>query len=91
MLRELFGQQVEKMKTVMVTDSKSLQEAISSTSLVKDKMLRIDIAAIKQAIDRYNVNFQWKNGSEMVADALSKKHSNKEILRRAIMFGQLDV
>ena len=91
MLREVFGKQVEKMKVVLVTDSKSLQDAIYSTSLVKDKMLRINIAAIKQAIERFNVHFHWKCGGEMIADALSKKHSNKEILRRAIMLGRVDV
>ena len=78
---------VEKVRVKLVTDSKSLHDAIYSTSLVKDKMLRINIAAIKQSMEEFNVDFIWKRGSKMIADALSKKQSNKDMLRNAIMAG----
>ena len=58
--------------------------------MVKDKLLRINIAAIKQSMDNY-VSIVWKPGDSMLADALSKKQSNSKTLLQVLLSGELKV
>ena len=51
-LCEVFGDCAEKIKIHMIIDSRSLRDAVYGTSPVDDKLLRINIAAIKQMIER---------------------------------------
>ena len=83
-LCEVFGEEAFKIKINLIVDSKSLKDAIHSTSLVKDKLLRINMAAIKQMVDTYGIVITWKPGCRMIADALSKKQSKKEMLLKAV-------
>ena len=50
-LEQLFGTRIHNIPTLVVTDSKNLQEAIKSTSLVEDPWLIPDIAVIKEALE----------------------------------------
>ena len=84
-LREVFGAGVDK----IVIDSRSLSDAVHSTLQVEDKMLRINIAAIKQMIEKYEIQVVWKEGSRMIADALSKKQSKKDVLLEAVQGGRI--
>ena len=88
-LREVFGEGVEKMKIQIVIDSRSLRDAVYSTLQVDDKMLRINIAAIKQMVEKYEIEVIWKEGSQMIADALSKKQTKKNILLEAVQGGRI--
>ena len=73
LLCELFGDDGRLVKINSVTDSKSLKNAVYSTSLVKDKLLRINIAAIKQMIEKYNIIIDWKPGKVMIAGCSVKE------------------
>ena len=88
-LGELFGVIAKNIVIKYVTDSKSLHDALKSTSLVKDKLLRINVAAIKQAIQTLNVTVVWKEGSKMIADGLSKRNAPKDLLVNAVTAGSL--
>ena len=57
--------------------------------MVKDKLLRINIAAIKQSMDN-DVSIVWKPGDKMLADALSKKQSNSKTLLQVLLSGDLN-
>lgn len=77
-------------KELSITDSRSLMNSLSSTSLVSDKMLRIDIASIKQMIERNSVLIEWTEGKSMIADSLSKRQSSKDLLLRSLCSGHLN-
>ena len=89
-LREVFGKEVENMKVQIVIDSRSLRDAVFSTLQVDDKMLRINIAAIKQMVEKYKIEVTWKAGSQMIADALSKKQTKKNVLLEAVQGGRIN-
>ena len=53
-------------------DNKSLMENIKSTTLVSEKRLRVDIAAIQQSVERGEVIVKWIPCSQQVSDCLTK-------------------
>ena len=89
LLCELFREEAREIKLQSVTDNKSLKNAVYSTSMVKNKLLRINIAAIKQAMEKYKVLIDWQPGNMMIADALSKRQSDKKFLIQAVSSGYL--
>ena len=70
-------------------DNNDLYSALHSTTLVSDKKLRIDIAAIKQTMTEENVSVQWLRSTEMIADCLTKKGADSSTLMSVIQQGQL--
>ena len=90
-LREVFGKEVDELKIKVVIDSQSLWDAVYSTLQVDDKMLRINIAFIKQMVEKLNIEVIWEKGSRMIADALSKKQTKKNILLDAVQSGCVSI
>ena len=72
------------------TDSKSLVDNIQSTRAVDEKVLRINIAAIKEFITEYSIMLQWIPHELQLADAMTKKGASGERLVRTIQSGVLD-
>ena len=70
-----------KMNVVVKTDSKTLERAIKSSNGVVSRRLRIDIAALRQMIERKELNtVEWVCSGEQVADCLTKeKNQNKSL------------
>ena len=89
-LLEVFGKGAEKIRILVVIDSKSLWDAVYSTHQVDDKMLRINIAAIKQMVEKHDIEVIWKKGSRMIADALSKKQTKKQVLLESVQSGHIN-
>ena len=55
------------------TDSRILQRAITSAMGVSNRKLRIDIAAVKEMIERGEIaRLQWTGSKQQVADGLTK-------------------
>ena len=72
-LQQLYGRRIEKLPTVIVTDSRNLTEAIASTSLVGDSWLRTDIAVIQEAVERGAVTrVKWVSSEDNLANCLTK-------------------
>ena len=72
-----------------ITDSKSLVENLKSTKAVSDKRLRVDVARLRQMIDRNEVCLHWVEGCNQIADSL-KKHGAPfsklfEVLNRSLL------
>ena len=73
--REISGDVVN---TVGRTDSKTLEMAIGSNTGVSNRRLRIDLAAIKQAIEVGDVKeIVWIEGGEQVADCLTREKERR--------------
>ena len=58
---------------------------------MKDKRLRIDLAALKQEIEKEDILVTWVPGRMMSADALSKKSVKKDMLNIVIWTRKLDI
>ena len=73
-----------------ITDNKSARDAIYSESVVEERMLRPEIAIIKDMIEDGRVlEVRWIEGKEMLADLLTKKGVNKIPLLDVIQSGRM--
>ena len=64
-----------------ITDNRSSRDAIYSESEVEERMLRADIAIIKDMIEDGTIlEVRWVEGKEMLADLLTKKGVKKDPL-----------
>jgi len=69
---EIHGED-ERLKIVVKTDCKSLQEAINSVNGVKNRMLRIELANVKEKLEEKVIDrVEWIKSDEQVADGLTK-------------------
>ena len=53
-------------------DNKSLVQSVYSTTLVSEKRLRVDLAAIQQTVERREATLKWISSKEQIADCLTK-------------------
>ena len=92
MLKHIFGDRVERMPVIVMTDSQNLYAAVHSSSLVEDAWLIPDIACIQQALDNGLVTELKKvRGEEMMANCLTKKGAGAEELMAVLSTGIYDV
>ena len=61
-------------------DNKSLINNLSSSKIVSDRRLRIDIARIKEMIEKKEINVVWIDGKNQIADALTKRGASTQLL-----------
>ena len=82
-LKEVLG---VKMATVScITDNKSLVDSLYSTKRVDDKRLRIDMAVLRDMIDREEVfSVSWVDTHKQLADCMTKRGASTERLRAAL-------
>ncbi|CAE7347138.1 RE1, partial [Symbiodinium microadriaticum] len=79
-----------KVPIIGITDCKSLYDAVhspSSPSKVDDKRVAIDLAIIKQCVERTNLSVRWCPTELMLADALTKDQADPADLLRAALSG----
>ena len=86
-IQELLGKQSVP-KITAIIDSQSLHDAVNSTKLVNDKRLRIDLGAIKQSIERKEVDLHWYPGSFQLANCLTKRGAPSQELLDVIRTGR---
>ena len=71
-----------ELKIVVITDNKSAIDSICSTSLVSDKRLRVEMAALREYRTNSQVNYQHVKGAYQIGDVpsslLKKKTKVKE-------------
>ena len=88
MLEDVIGVKRGNLDMVVITDSKSLEAADHTTSRTKDKRCNVDMAGLRQGIERKEFVVLWQEGAVMLADALTKKGANPELLRCVIENGE---
>ena len=86
---ELLGVPMHKLTPTIITDSKNLTEALSSPHPVQEKRLRVDLASIKQDVAEEKIKVVHCPGSKQVADILSKRTANPDMMREVIRSGSL--
>ena len=62
-----------ELKIVAITDNKSAIDSINSTSLVSDKRLRVEMAAVREYQTKSQVNYQHVKGAHQTGDVLTKR------------------
>ena len=75
---------------IAFTDSKSLVDAVYSTSLVENKRLRCDIGQLKEDLSENNIeSLIWVPGEQQLADCLTKRGASGvkllNVVQRGIM------
>ena len=89
LLKEIYGGQVD-IKVKAVTDNKSSRDAVYSESEVSERILRGDIAVLKQLIETEALSeIRWVTGQNMLADLLTKKGVNKWSLLEVLENGRV--
>ena len=83
MLCEISG--CSKRNIVCRVDNKSLVDAIHSSNLIEDKRLRIDLAVIRDMLDKQELTeVVWVQSDQQLANCLTKRGSSNEELRSAV-------
>ena len=68
------------------TDCKSLETALKTEGSIKNRMLRIDLAQIKEKLEGGTIaSGQWIDSDQQLADDLTKLKSNKERIMEEVM------
>lgn len=77
---------------IVYVDHKGAVESMHSTKLVEDRRLRVDIASIKQYLERREVSDIYAcSGDDQIADCLTKKGASGVKLRAALQEGSINL
>ena len=76
-------------KITCYTDSKSLVENCKTSHVVDEKRLLIELACIRESIDKGEVILKWIDTKSQLADALTKDGVNTGLLKDIIGSGKL--
>ena len=83
---------MQSIPTIVVTDCKNLEEAVHSSSLVEDRWLITDIAAIKEALETKEVTEIRRVPSEkMIANCLTKAGASGAELMTILRTGRYEI
>ena len=77
------------MPTVIKTDNKSLYEAAYSTKAVEEKRLRVELASIRESINKKEISIVWVQTDEQIADCFTKQGANTHNLLGVLNVGHI--
>ena len=88
-IQQIYGEVIENTPVIIVTDSKNLDEAVHSSSLVEDSWLITDVAIIKDALSDGTISCLRRVCSEaMLANCLTKAGASAEQLLDVLQTGK---
>merc|ERR1711867_31203 len=78
----LFGksQKCPDIPVFCLTDNYSLFQTAHSTTSVTERRLRIEIACVRECIDRGEVDLKWVSSKDQYADCLTKQGCDSQKL-----------
>ena len=80
----------KSIQNISKTDSKGLHTALYSTKAVQDKRLRVDIASLREMLERQELDqVCWIQSSDQLADCLTKKTASSESLLDVLHYSEL--
>ena len=71
------------------TDNKSLFQAAHTLKTLKDRRLNVEIAIVRQMLEREEIELVWIKAKEQLADVLTKKGASSLTLLKALQEGLL--
>jgi len=82
----------KQLPVIGIVDHKGLWEAVRSTKLVEDRRLRIEIASVKESLQRGEImEIRLCSSGDMLADCLTKKGADGRKLLAVLQSGTLDL
>ena len=82
--------QSKKLEVIVMTDCKSLHDAIHTSKNVDDKGLRIPIACLRQRVNEGEMTVRWISTKKQLADCLTKAGAPAAPLQDVLSSGKLD-
>ena len=73
----------------VLTDNKSLFDAVHNTKLTLDRCLRLYISAVRDMCEREEVCLQWIETDGQLSDVLTKKDASSASLVAALQNGKI--
>ena len=70
-----------------MTDNKSLFDAVHTLKTINDKRLRIEMAMIREMVEKNEIKIKWIKSEEQLADVLTKNGASSDTLCRVINTG----
>ena len=90
MLEEILGLDFKTINIETYVDNKSIIEAVSSTRMVEDKRLWVDIATIQELLKFQEFNrIQWVPGHLQLANVMTKRGASGFHLLKVLQSGQM--
>ena len=87
---ELCGPDVDGIPVNLYTDSKNLVNAVNSTSMVEDPRLRLEVASLKESLQKGEVtSLIHIPGRNMLANCMTKRGASAKDLLQVIRSGRL--
>ena len=86
-MEEVLGRRLPPIE--IYVDNKSLYDAAKTTNTLAQKSLRVDMASLRQMLDRNEIKMFWIPTEEQIADVLTKQGVNREKLRSVLRRGSL--
>ena len=71
------------------TDSKGLYDAVNTTNSISDKRLRIEMAVVREMVEKNEIKLDWISKEYQLADVLTKKGASCEMLIDVIKNGKI--
>ena len=78
-----------KLPIISHCDSWNLYQALHGTKMVEDKKLRVNIAQVKESVEKENVEVRRVTGDRMIANCLTKKGAKGAGLLDTLRTGEL--
>ena len=82
LMMEVVGK--NRLEVLIKTDNETLEKALKSSTGVKSRRLRIDLAAIKEMVARKEIGIQWITNKQQVADVFTKIEATKRSIREYV-------
>ena len=87
LVEEILGINLPKLR--LYVDNKSLFDSARTTNSLADKRLLIDLSAIREMIERDELDLKWVSSEDQLADVLTKAGASKQKLTAVISSGRL--
>ena len=71
------------------TDNRSLYDILYTTKLTSEKSLIVDVASIREMIDKEQVKVLWVEGQKQLSDVLTKAGASSIKLNDTLKAGKL--
>ena len=85
LIAEMTG--ASRMKIHCFTDCKSLFDNLQTYHKVEDRRTRIDMACIRDMVEKQEIQVHWLDTENQIADALTKKGASTKMLRNSMTVG----
>ena len=72
-------------------DNKSLYDSVQTTNSLAEKRLMVDMAALREMVEKKEICMHWVPTDKQLADVLTKQGVNKEKLVNALVSGKINL